>query len=143
MSHYLPKGREKRFCAMLNEAAEDLDENAGFDVHKPHSLNITALHAVEGVRTNGHEQVVSALDSFRALREYLGEMVATRRALVRQEKRAGKAFERAEAEMRAFRICPVCHGHKGSQTERTNSRSGYWTDCDHCEGRGIVEKEAS
>lgn len=137
-----PTGREKKILRMFKKL-----DNLGFDADeiKTPGVACTYGHALDGVRTNGHEHLVS-LSSYRY--EWNEAMEETRECLkewnahYREVKRVHRQFE---AEIKKyFRICSKCNGKGGKYYTRDSTQWDVsrtkWEDCEKCNGRGLIEK---
>lgn len=101
----------------------------------PHGAHISIGHTLEGVRTNGHERVVSLYDVNKRLKEYEQEC----RYEIANCEKALKLTITILSKMNIFKTCPKCKGKKGCWTmPKAGFTRGYWEDCIKCKGRGIL-----
>ena len=113
---------------------------------------ISAGHALEGVRCNGHQRLVTAM-------RVKHELVQFREELIKNAERLHIAAEEANEEITALENewdinwdkCKACKGRCGFWEHRETGKIDYkdsprsqgwkwdWRDCEKCNGRGLCE----
>lgn len=138
MSNYKPKGKELKTAKKVNELFEGLKKEVGFHRY-PASASISIDHTLEGVRTNGHQAVTSLFNVKEDLEDYKKNCEDE----IKIHQKAVELTEAMLAELDWFKTCPKCKGGKGKKMPGGRSCILYtWEDCNKCDGRGIIERQA-
>lgn len=130
MSDYPPKGKELQLAKEVNRLMEkykhiDCDSD-------PHSALISIDHALDGVRVNGTERVVSLVEVRKYLKEYKGECEQS----VKSMRDSLDLTCVILSKMENMKICPACKGSQGKKG--VDAYRTPWEDCTNCRGRGII-----
>ena len=95
----------------------------------------TASHALQQVRVNGREALITLIDLhdeglqyLKDVDEHLEEMREAREIIASTLERLVKRFVK----------CPACDGEKGRKETTSGVYVYHWIDCETCDGRGML-----
>ncbi|MDA2936821.1 hypothetical protein MYX75_00975 [Acidobacteria bacterium AH-259-A15] len=126
-------GLERRLLQKMQQLLKTANKRFGRQSFTP---SITVDHALEGVRVNGHEQLVSACLAFTEMEGYEREKNKEADKAEALYQFIAKGMEGIREIMeKSFEICGECKGEGGKKT--WNDQIGWqWDDCERCEGHG-------
>lgn len=114
-------------------------------------LIISAGHALEGVRTNGHQQLTAGATVLRDLHKFSNNVNWHRLQLIAADGVVAELRRELAMEFdEQFEVCKACEGEGGRKITRAEAYGGKsawdkqaltWVDCDECHGRGMLKKE--
>lgn len=135
MPRFEPKGKELEIAKKVKAIMKTCDCSSS-DFCPDCWIEVD--HTLEGIRTNGLEEVTSLYDVKKALMQWKSEKLSD----IREYKKVLRKVEKMLKLLKRFKICEKCKGRKGGfngVVESGSGRRGYWIDCDKCNGRGILE----
>ena len=132
MPYDRPTGRELQLLKVYKKL-----EEASCETHMNLNVSITYGHALDGVRVNEYQHLIS-LSTYRY--EWKIELATAKHELqtwITNYRNVKKIHAEMEKEIKMyFRVCQGCHGKGGCTKPPDHS----WEDCSQCWGRGLIEK---
>lgn len=125
-----PTGKELKLAKevdRLMEKYKHIDSDSD-----PDSALISIGHALDGVRDNGTERVVSLVE----VRKYLKEYKADCERSLKGTRDSLDLTCVILSKMANMKICSVCKGSQGKKG--VDAYRTPWEDCSNCRGRGIL-----
>ena len=130
---------ELRCLKLMKRQVRRIDKK-GLDAPSIVSLSIAVSHALERVRTNGHEKLAALVRVRDELRDYARDLAEH----VAEVSWCHQAIEEALHLLDGFVECPACHGEQGTFGPAEAWRyKRDWNDCSVCAGRGMIPKGTS
>lgn len=139
MSDDTPKGKELEFikeCKNKIGKLEKIQSSLKLSIFSMTDASISVGHALKGVRTNGIERintlknVMERLPGLLPIDHINNELLKAKNIINELNKKYNDNFI----------ICPECKGEKGAFFKARMILNNF-SDCDNCEGRGIVLRE--
>lgn len=134
MSHYKPEGKELQITKAVERVMNGFSK-IGVDF-EPVGAIISLDHAINGVRSNGFQAVVTVLDVKRQLIEHRDGSLKVQ---LRELQRSMRLVDKSLSILEGVKTCPSCKGKKCTlETLKEKAHRDNWEDCRKCQGRGFL-----
>lgn len=135
MIDYKPKGKELKIAKTIQKMLRRFKGEHGYGA-SPTCASIGIDFNIEGVRTNGTEDITSLLDVREYLQTFSDECRDGSLELLKQVDDVSLMLNELE---NSFTVCTKCKGKKGGfDKDKQGYQRGGWSDCTKCKGRGIL-----